>query len=463
MNRWIRIGIVFAVLFIFVFMAVRSVQAAQFGTNGVIGPTDDDVFVNSKVISITGPINGMVIAIGNRIEINNEINGDVIVIGSSVTINTGAVIKGNIFALCSDLQVFGSIEQSASIAGLDVMFNSAASVGRNIYFGGYSLNLQPGSNVGIDLLGVAYQLVARGTITRNVTFKAGAIEVYGTIGGKATLDVSAPGEPSFFLSLLPGMPTPLASGIRVYPGAQITGELAYTSSVDQNASISLTKVPIFITPVPQEPKEQATSERPATITTTSFVMTWLWAFLRRLITFLILGALALWLLPKVIETTKNKIQTRLFPTTGIGLLTIITGLFCVILLPVLFVLAGLLIDFITLGGLGLTWFGVGGILLLFVIVIFLFVLFYGSILVAVYALGDFIISKAAPNSNGKRYLGMLVGVSIYVLIRSAPFVGWVFAPIACIVGMGALWLAFLAIMRTKKQPRGRLKSKSATN
>jgi hypothetical protein len=143
-------------------------------------------------------------------------------------------------------------------------------------------------------------------------------------------------------------------------------------------------------------------------------------------------------------------------------LTIITGIFFVILLPILFVLAGLLIDFITLGGLSLTWFGVGGMLLLFVIIIFIFLLFHGSILIAVYALGDFIINKAAPHSNGKRYLGMLVGVSIYVLIRSAPFVGWIIAPIACIIGMGALWLAFLAFLRTRKQSRGKLKTRPAT-
>jgi hypothetical protein len=457
MKRWMRAGIVFAVLFLFIFMVVRSVQAAQFDQDGVVGPTQDDVFVANRVIAITGPISGTVIAVGNRIEINNVIEGDVIVVGSSVTINTGSEIKGNLFALCSELQVSGTIDQSAAIAGLDVLFDAGAAVARNLYFGGYSLSLQPESVVGKDLLGAAYQLVMRGTIDRNVKFNAGAIEVFGTINGNANFNVSAPGEPSFFLSLLPGMPTPLASGIRVYSVAKINGTLAYASTVDQNSSIRSGQTPIYITPVPQEPKEQATSERPATASTTTFFMTWLWAFLRRLITFLILGALALWLLPKLVEQAKSRAERRPLPTAGVGLLTIITGLFCVIAIPILFVLAGMLIDFITLGGLNMTWFGVVGMLMLFVIVIFFFLLFFGSILTAAYALGDFIVNKTVPQVNGKRYMGMLVGVAIFVLVRSAPYVGWIFGPIACVVGMGAIWLGLLDTLRSRKQRKGRLK------
>ncbi len=462
MNRWVRLGIVLAVFFIFIFMAVRSVQAAQFTRDGTVtGPIDDDVFVTAKVIEISGPIKGMVVAIGNKITIDGVIEGDVIALGSTVVINSGAEIKGNLFAVCAELDNAGKVGQSVAIAGLDIVFRQTAGVGRNMFFGGYSLNLEQGSVIGIDLLGVSYQLTARGTISRNATFDAGAIEIFGKIGGNAKFDVSAPGEPSFFLSFLPGMPAPLESGIRVDQNAQIGGTLSYTSPVNQNNAIEANTAPIFITPAPQEPKEQATSERPVTVTSTTFFMTWLWAFLRRLITYLILGALALWLLPKLVDKAKEKIESRPLPTTGIGLITIITGLFGLFILPILFVLIGLMIDFISLGGLNLPWFGVIGAFLLFVIVVFIFVVFYGSILIANYALGDFIISKTAPNSNGRRYMAMLVGVSIFVLIRSAPYVGWIFGPIACVVGIGALWLAFLALMRKKKPLKAKAKVQTA--
>jgi len=462
MNKtiWQRISLISLAVLMMTLVFAGAVHAAQPATDGNIqGPIDHDVFVIDQDVTIKGEIKGTVVVFGSTITLDGRIEGDAFLAGSRVTILNGSEITGNLYVAGSEIQLEGAVDGSVAAAGLSAILQEGAEINRAVYFAGYNLHLESGSQIGKNLHAAVYQALLNGIIQEDARISASAIEIRGAINGDAVFDVAAPGAPNFYLSFIPGVPVPASSGLRVYEGAVINGNLKYTSTVNQNSTIHIQSTPIFITPVPGEPAKQAAEPKPTQTTTTTFVMTWLWSFLSRLITYLVLGAIALQLVPAVVEITRKQIHAKFFETAGIGFVTIITGLILVILVPVVFIALGIAVQFLSLGGLNLAWFGLLGGLLLAAIAIFFFVLFNGSILVSCYALGDLMLVKVDRERPSRNFLAMLAGVGVFVLLRSAPYFGWILGPLAAIVGMGALWLAFLRSLK-KKKPVKRVKAKS---
>ena len=190
---------------------------------------------------------------------------------------------------------------------------------------------------------------------------------------------------------------------------------------------------------------------PLTVSSTSGFLAWIWIFLRRLITLLVLGALSLWLMPRFVSAVKQQINARPFPSFAYGLLVAVIGFFAMLIVPILFVLAGLLINFLSLGGLTFTWYGLLGIMLLFIFIAFLWLVFTGGALAAAYGFGYFLVNKISFHARGKEYLGMLLGIALYILLLSTPwYINWIFALGAGAVGLGAMWLAYRRYRRERK-------------
>ena len=57
--------------------------------------------------------------------------------------------------------------------------NSSASIGRNLFYGGFDLTAQSGSTIGRDLYAAAYQTILSAQM-RNANVAAAAIEINGT-------------------------------------------------------------------------------------------------------------------------------------------------------------------------------------------------------------------------------------------------------------------------------------------
>jgi hypothetical protein len=110
-----------------------------------------------------------------------------------------------------------------------------------------------------------------------------------------------------------------------------------------------------------------------------------------------------------------------------------------------------LVSFLSLGGLTYTWYGLIGVLLVFVFVAFLWLVFTGGALTAAYGLGYFIIDKMSSRARGKEFLGMLLGITFYILLLSTPwYINWIFALAAGAIGLGAIWLAFRRARRERQ-------------
>ena len=435
-----------------------KVNAAQFSRDGnVTGTISDDLFVFADNLTINATIDGNLFASGTTITLSGVVFGDAVLAGGRVNVTSTAEIRGNLILMGATLDVSGKVEGSLFGGGQLLNLHNGASIKGNIYFGGYSLSTEENTTVSRNAYFGGFQVILHGLISNDFHAAASGIEIYGQIGHDAKLNVSAPEENRQGIEIaslfFPNSPNAIDSGLRVYPGATVSGKLIYTSTSDQTASIQLpmSNPVIYQTPVPSQTQNLNTDLSAITVSSTSGFLAWIWTFLRRLITMLVLGALFLGLLPKFASAVKQQMIARPAPSFAYGLLVAVVGFFAILIVPIIFILVGLLINFLSLGGLTYTWYGLIGVMLVFVFVAFLWLVFTGGALTAAYGLGYFIVDKISSRARGKEFLGMLLGITLYILLLSTPwYINWIFALAAGAIGLGAIWLAYRRSRRERQ-------------
>ncbi len=459
MKNLRRIMMVFLTLVIAgmaVFATPSRVQAAKIMQQGMIeGIIDDDLIVVAKDIVINGTVTGSVLAIGATITVNGTIQGDAFLFGGVVKLSQDATIQGNLFTAAASLDLRGTVAKNLLGGSQNFLFRQSAVVSENVYFGGFGITTYEGSIIGKNLTAAASQIVLRGSIKRDVNISGNAIEIFGTIDGNVAMDVSAPGDKNFLLQFIPNMPAIINTGLRIDPIANIHGTLKYTSIIEQSAAIhgDLASPAVYQTPVPAETQRKSAELSVSKVASTSSTLAWIWNFLRKMITFLLLGAMILWIYPRGARFIKDRLISHPLPSLGIGFLVWIIGVFAVIMLPIIYILLGLLFNFISLGGLSFTWFFLIGAVLLLCTIFFIWLVFVGSGLIAAYAFGDWLLEKMSPNANGRKFLAMLFGIVLFVFITSAPYIGWLCTIVASVIGLGAMWISYRNARHKKKAKR----------
>ncbi|MEA2007645.1 MAG: polymer-forming cytoskeletal protein, partial [Chloroflexota bacterium] len=369
---------------------------------------------------------------------DGTINGDLIATGSIITIN--GTVKGSLVAAGQTIILNGTVEGSIYSGSSTFTLGNEASVGRNFFYGGFNLTTEAGSVVDRDLLVGAYQALLAGEIGRDVKAGVGALELNGKIGGDVTADVDAPnGETQImpFYGGPPGVETIVPAGIRVSEGAEIGGKLTYNSPAEQAIAIQASPgdgVEFTLTEMPDTTVPQ---KSPAAI-----VGHWMLKRLQEFITLLVLGALAVWQLPQLFNKVTDTVQAEPLPATGWGLVVIVIGYIGALLVGGLILAAGIFFGIITLGGLAKTVLGVGFSGLALIIAVFGLLVAYVSKLVVAWAGGKLILQKLAPQYEDHKVWPLVVGVLIYVLLRSIPILGRIIGILVTMAGMGAMWLLY---------------------
>lgn len=168
---------------------------------------------------------------------------------------------------------------------------------------------------------------------------------------------------------------------------------------------------------------------------------WAWARLREVITLLVFGLLAIWLFPKQLNRTVERLRTSPGKSTGVGLLVLIVGYIAAFLLALVVVGLFIFFLFISFKGLGWALFGIGLSTWGLSLAAFSLIVSYISKLVVAFFIGKWLLEKLLPKAK-RNIWPLLVGVMLYVLICSIPWLGWVIGVIATLMGLGAIWLAF---------------------
>jgi cytoskeletal protein CcmA (bactofilin family) len=437
------------------FGITKPVQASYFDNDGVIEAgevIDDDVFMSGNNVVMDGTINGFLMASGQTITINGTVNGDVFLGGSKIFITESAKITGNLFFGCQNAELKGVVEGSVAGGSTSMLAGGDASIGRNLYYGGYSLELQPGIKTGRDLYAGVYQAILGGEISRNAKLGAGAVELTGDVGGDMTVDfgttdsANSQQPPMFFF---PGMniemPKPIDPGLRVGPDAKIGGKLTYTASNENLAAVEAKPGGgvVYQTPVPKEVKEGKESvEKPVKVNVITPFVKWALKTFRTLVTLLILGGLAVWLLPGLLKKLVVKVKEKPAPSAGYGFVVIIIAYAAAAFASLIVLLLGILFLVVTLGGLGGTVFTVGFSSIAVIMAVFGFLVSYGSKLVIAYLVGLWVMKLVSPNTEHAGGWAMLIGVVIYTILRSIPLIGWIFGLLATLFGIGSIWLLY---------------------
>ena len=126
---------------------------------------------------------------------------------------------------------------------------------------------------------------------------------------------------------------------------------------------------------------------------------------------------------------------------GWGIIVMAVGFLSALILPLVFIMVGVIIGFVSLGSLLYVWFGIVSLAYLLASTLFFFTVFTLSKLIAAFMFGKWIMIAVFKETKEKVWLNLLIGIFLYVIIRAIPFIGWVAAITAILIGTGAFWLA----------------------
>lgn len=433
-----RIGYVFLVFILVTVTALGMagrVQAVEFDEDGLVGKDeiiDDDLFIAAEIVTIDGTVNGDVFAGGGAVIINGIINGSLFT--GAQTIILDGEINGSVYGGSSTL----TLKESSTIA-------------RNLYYGGFNLNAEPGSSIQRDLLVGAYQVLLSGDVGRDVRAGAGALEINGSIGGDVLAEVGSPDEDQMppFWGSPPGVDTIVPMGLRVSQDAEIMGKLHYKSAQNMDESILIhpgAGVEYEFIPPESDQTEIGNGRR---VGTAAVVGRWIFKQAQAFATLLLLGGLAVWLLPDLLRKTGARVEKETLSAAGWGLVTILIVYSGAVLAAGLVLSGAVFFGVITLGGLAKTILAVGFSSLGLSLAIFGLLVTYLSKLVVCFITGKLILEKTAPEAAETLAWPLVLGIIIYILLRAVPFFGWWVGILVTLVGTGAVWLVLRDSQKAK--------------
>lgn len=456
-KKNIKTFAVISIVFVLLFATVGTASAAEFpkGESIPAGQTiDDDVFISGEHVVVDGTVNGVLIATGQTVTLNGTVNGDAILMGEYVSISETAVIDGNLFIGAGDVIVNGAVTGTVFGGSAALIVGETADVSRNFFYGGFSVETDEGSRIGKDLLVGSYQSILSGDVARDVRVGSAAVKLDGNIGRNALIEVGEVSEQDdvewmVYNPYLSRYVTDVVQpGIQVSDDASIGGKLTYSSS--ENITKVLEGITagsvIYQTPAPQTTDQgyrYSTDEiRPFNRRAGSmFVHASVLNSVRGFLKLMAVGALILWLLRKPFMQIVEAAYAQPMKALGWGFIIFAVGFLAIFIVPLVFVMIGVLVGFLSLGSLLYVWFGLAGTTLLLASMLFFFAVFTVSRIIAAYMFGKWIMKAIFKEEKDKVWLNLLVGVFVFTLIRAIPIVGGLAGLTAILIGSGAFWLA----------------------
>jgi hypothetical protein len=427
------------------------------------GPVLGAEIITKDVVVIDQDVDDDLYVLAGEITVNATIRGDLIALGGEITIN--GTVEGDIMAAGGKVRIDGTVTDDVRIAGSDLSLSSGGQIGDDVFAAGFGFEASSGSSIGGDVFVVGYQAVLGGDIAEDVQVGVAGLEISGHVMGDVTAEVEEP-DPGFeqfsaFMQMNPYMPARIIGpGLHIEEGAQIDGELTYTSPV--TAEIpggAVGGAVVYQTPVPEEmepPEVEVPEIPPGAITVAGIVawfVRWIVGMVRIFITLLIIGVLILWLVPKWLKEVVQHWKEKPLLSLGWGVAALMAFIIAVPLLFTVMVILDIIVGILTLGEL------IGPITGIFMVAEG--ALFVGFWIISVYitkvAFGyliGWLILKRTASAWVDKAMGvipLLIGLAIFTVARSIPGLGGMFSLAVTIFGLGAIWmLAWVRIYKPKE-------------
>ncbi|MBI4037951.1 hypothetical protein HY382_02820 [Candidatus Curtissbacteria bacterium] len=361
---------------------------------GIIAPTFAQTIEKKEnlVVEQNRTIEQDYFAWGEDVTISGTVNGDAYVGGGKVLVEGN--IMGDLFVAGGSVQVRGRIDEDVRVAGGDVTISG--DVGGNITALGGSIEISDSARINGSLTSAGGSINNFAEIGRGATIAGGDVTIGNKINGNFT---SAVGN------------------LTLTPKAEIMGNLNYLS--DGEARIREgAKVSGKITHnLPQKPQKDVKSVARKANNGFRFV-----SFLVSLL----VGFIILKFAPNITQRTQTYILKKPLSTLGIAILSLLATPFVIILFLV------------TIIGIPLAV-----LLILFVIID----LYLAKIFVAL-AVGTKILDMTKSVNN--RFLALLTGLVIYLILGFIPLIGPIVMILTVILGFGAILRAKFESLKLAK-------------
>jgi cytoskeletal protein CcmA (bactofilin family) len=422
------------------FSITQTVYAFESDDDGYVPENEvinDDLFISAESIVIDGTVNGNVFASAQDVTINGNINGNLLINGATATVNGD--VNGSIAMSGQTLTVNHRVTGSIYYAGAALILASDSHIYRNVFFTGYSFELQEGATIEIDFSGSGYQATFSGRVGRDIVIDMGALEISNGVGGDINANIGAPGKiPDYWwlqewTSAFSDMPLPetISPGLRVAESAKIGGELAYISAVNQEDAILSD---------PADGVDYNESVMPEHMELEITPRMWLIRRVRELLTILAIGSLIIWQLNDPLQKASRNLKSRPLPSLWWGFVSFILGNALAFILFLTIIFLGILLAIVTMGGLAGAVFGIGFSSLGLAVAIFIMLVVVVSKVVVAYLIGSSILRRVTQSETENKWGSLIIGVLIYVLLRAIPVLGLFVNIFVTLLGLGAMWL-----------------------
>jgi cytoskeletal protein CcmA (bactofilin family) len=406
-HRWRYLALSLVLVLVVSFTLPQSARADWILAGDTIPPgqtVENDVLLTGTNVVVDGIVRGDVLAVGSTVTVNGTVEGSLVVVGRTVAVN-------------------GQVGGSVYAAGRVLEMGPSSEVGGNLHYVGLLLDSRPGSRVLRDLVVASVRGQISGDVGRALRAFILLLTFDGTIGHGATgaLDRPDPGAP------------PLGRHAPGAPGSSQAGSTLFYVSLGGPKVVGYAAPTRF----QQQPDE---SDGTGTL-----LPEWLIARLGEFVALLLVGGLAVWLIPSRLGNWAEKVRTKPLPALGFGLLAVAifaNAIAIALLLAVLIFFIGIWLGSVALWTLAFFFWGIAYSSLGFVLSALALTVFFGSKVIIAYLAGKMILGRFAPRLAEHRILLLLLGLILYVLLRSIPTLGWVIEVFVVIFGLGGIWVAF---------------------
>lgn len=387
-------------------------------------------------------------AFGDKVMIHGTIQGDLIAFGSYVLID--GHIEGDVLGAAEVLEINGTVTDDIRVAAQTALLGEDAAIGDDAFIAAYTLQSLAGSSVGGNLGFATAQTALAGDVVHSVWGSSMAVRLAGDVGGDVTLELGdlqeatvLPFWPSTSGATLPPLPT-TPVGLTVAEGAQVNGQLYYTSTLEATLGTTLANMPIRTEP--------PVTSIAAPITQTTTVLSVALDYLRRVVTLLLVGVLVLGLRSVWVQQSAETIRTRYLHSAGWGIVAYIAFFVVAAILLIGVIALTSIAGGLTLGGLAATLLGIGTLTEAGYILAFLLVVNYIAQVVVSVMVGHWLLKRLYPAWAERPFVQLIVGVLLLAVLEAIPYVGMVVGWFVVLPVLGVLWETGRTFLRPTGTP-----------
>jgi len=407
----------------------RLARAAEFLGDGT-----------EAVVKAGTTIDGNLYASGQTVKIEGKVDGDLICAGSQIIVAEGGEVTGDLICAGQSVEISGTVDGDVRAAGYLVRVNSGASVGGELVGAAFAIEVEPDASVGDDLMAAGSQVRVAGTVGGDARVAAGGLDIQGDIDGDVNAAVGGASDamPAGMMpwgSQIQRMPAVVPGGLHLDEGATIGGDLDYSSPAEAE--------------LPSNAVSGKVAHEVVTETTDSTVPTpprpwyvrWLLDTLRRALVLFVIGALLLWLAPRLVEAGRGLLAGQALAGLGWGCGTMFGSAVLLIGLVIATILGLIFFSALTLGefsGLLFAISAIVGTLLTFG----LYLLAWTGQSVVADEIGRRL-WRSGDGGTGARLAALGLGSLLLALLVTlpVPFLGFLVRLLATGLGLGIMLLA----------------------